>query len=240
MNYETIFQARGGPYHDAMREWPHARREDFEVPLTWAAIEPGEIVVDVPAGGGYLREYLPQKSQWFGHEPCSSFGDDGLTEDQLLLPLPWGDGFADVAMSIAGVHHLTDKRALFGEILRVLRRSGRLVLADAQVGSPVAGFLDEFVGRHNGMGHQGIYLSDATVEELEQSGFRVLRHGAVHCGWWFANRDAMGAFCRLLFDLRDIAVDDVIDAVESRLGTIERHGKVGMNWELMLVLAEPR
>lgn len=237
MNYEDIFQERGGAYHRAMRRWPEARRDDFLLPLQWAAPQPGERLIDVPAGGGYLRRYLPQGCDWFGHEPCASFRDDAAAPDRRLLPLPWPDGFAHAAISIAGVHHLPDKQPLFGELARTLLPGGRLVLADVHADSAVARFLDDFVGRHNSTGHLGSYLDDRTPAALRSQGFRVARSERMRYCWWFENRSEMGDFCRLLFDMENIGSGEVADAIEHRLGVRSRDGRLGMNWELMVVLA---
>ncbi len=237
MNYEDIFAARGDSYHAAMQRWPDARRDDFLLPLQWLAPVPGETLIDVPAGGGYMRGYLPEQCDWHGHEPCASFAanDAGLT--QALLPLPFIDRCADCAISIAGVHHLDDKGALFKEIFRALKPGGRFLLADVHRDSAVAGFLDDFVGQHTSTGHRGDYLGPHTLEEMRASGFSILRAERVRYAWWFSGREDMDAFCSLLFALQPGSVGAVADAVERRLGTRHEGGEIGMNWELYFVLA---
>lgn len=237
MNYEDIFQERGGAYHQAMRRWPQARRDDFVLPLQWAALQPGERLIDVPAGGGYLRRYLPEGCDWFGHEPCASFQDDTTALDRRLLPLPWPDGFAHAAISIAGLHHLPDKLPLFRELARTLLPGGRLVLADVHADSAVARFLDDFVGRHTSTGHQGRYLDAATSAQLATAGFTVLRAEYLHYCWWFDDPAGMGAFCRLLFDMQGIGDAGVTEAIRQQLGTTERDGRIGMHWSLYGLLA---
>jgi len=112
MNYEDIFTQRGGSYHRAMQLWPEARANDFLLPLQWLVPQPGERLLDVPAGGGYLRKYLPDGCEWLGHEPCDAFEGQGQGPahglEQSLLPLPFADASAQCAISIAGVHHLSD------------------------------------------------------------------------------------------------------------------------------------
>ncbi len=237
MNYEDIFQERGGSYHEAMKRWPEVRRNDFILPLRWAALQAGEKVLDVPAGGGYMRKYVPAACQWFGHEPCASFGAGATTLNQSLLPLPYADGFAHAAISIAGVHHLSDKPPLFGELHRVLRPGGRLMLADVHADSSVARFLDDFVGRHNSTGHRGEYLNEQTLEDLKASGFSIDRAERVRYEWCFADRSEMGAFCHLLFDIREIDVSEVADAIEQHLGLRAQDKQIGMQWELYFILA---
>lgn len=239
MNYETIFRERGGAYHDAMTRWPDARRDEFLIPLQKARLVGSETVIDVPAGGGYLERYLPSSCRWLGHEPSASFLE-GAAPDSALLPLPWRDGFAQVAFSIAGLHHIADKRPFFAEVHRVLSPGGRFVLADAHRGSQVARFLDEFVGRYNSTGHEGDYLHEATLDELAGVGFVVTEAQRSPYCWWFADRSEMAAFCRLLFDVRDVDNATVAKAIEEYLGVVERDGAVGMNWELLIARCDRR
>jgi len=237
MNYEAIFRQRGAAYAQAMARWPDARREEFDLVVRSAGFATGQVALDVPAGGGYLRRYLPSGVTWRGHEPCASFFDDDAT-DQPLLPLPCGDGSADAALSVAGVHHLDDRGPLYRELARVLRPGGRFVLADVHEEAPVGRFLDEFVGAHNSTGHRGNYLSGADLGLLADCGFRVLRAGREPFAWQFPDRRAMGEFCRLLFDMRDITAEAVTEGIEARLGTDTRNGGVGMRWELYVAVAE--
>jgi len=57
---------------------------------------------------------------------------DGLAED-----LPVDDGWADVVISNGVINLCPDKRAVFGEIRRVLRPGGVLQFADIANGAPV-------------------------------------------------------------------------------------------------------
>jgi SAM-dependent methyltransferase len=138
---------------------------------------------------------------------------------------------------VAGVHHLDDKRPLFRELRRVIRPGGRFVLADVHAESAVARFLDEFVGRHNSTGHAGCYLDAGTLAELCASGWRVERSARVPFGWWFPDHASVAAYCRMLFDMRDIGDDELLAGVERHLGLCVNAGAVGMNWELFVVLA---
>lgn len=239
MSYETIFAARGSRYDRAMQRWPDARAEDFLVPLAWLAPTAGETVLDVPAGGGYLARHLPAGCRWLGHEPCAGFGAAASGPPAAeLLPLPCQDVSVDAAISIAGVHHLDDKRPLYRELRRVVRPGGRLLLADVHEDSAVARFLDGFVGCHNTTGHSGHYLGPRTLAELDGAGWRVRRAERVGLAWLFDDRAALVAFCRMLFDMPAVPDAELLGAVDRVLGCRARGGRVAMAWELFLVLAE--
>lgn len=239
MNYEEIFTQRGGDYDRAMREFAHARDEEFRLPLQLAKVKPGEVVIDVPAGGGYLADHLPAGCKWHGHEPCADFTGGGRELNQALLPLPWSNGFADLAISIAGVHHLEDKRPLFRELRRVLHSQGRLMLADVHEGSAVARFLDGFIGNNNSTGHQGRYLGEHTLEELRETGWEIISAERRAYPWRFDDIESLGRFCHQLFDLRQCSWQETARAVRAEPGVSEHASGCNLNWELYFILAVP-
>lgn len=240
--YDELFELRGGAYDRAMRQWPGARAQEFAQLIGHGGIRAGMRVADVPAGGGYLAPWLPEGSHWLPHEPCADFQHHGAGAAKAmpvpLLPLPWADGAIDVALSLAGIHHISDKRPLFAELRRVVRPGGRLVVSDVSRGSAVAGFLDDFVGAHNSTGHEGVFLDEATLDDLAACGWTVEGFGEEAFHWVFDDEDSMGAFCHQLFDLRSVTPTQTAEAIGSRLG-IDRldDGRVGMRWSLMTVRA---
>ncbi len=237
MSYEDVFAARGAAYDDAMRRWPDARREEFTLAVACAAPRRGETLADIPAGGGYLRRYLPEGVVYAPCEPCASFNAHGASDSGGLLPLPFANGSIDVAVSIAGVHHLPARRPLYAELHRVLRAHGRLLLADVHRDAAVARFLDGFVGAHNSTGHQGRYLDQSTPRALAEAGFAIERAERMAYAWRFADRARMGEFCRALFDIRTLDAAAVTQAITQQLGVREVAGGVAMNWELYFISA---
>ncbi len=243
-SYSELFEQRGSSYDQAMLAFPEARRQEFAQVLDAAPARLGMKAGDVPAGGGYMRGFLPEGVEWFGHEPCASFTNHGdVVADapsKPLLPLPWPDRYLDVVYSLAGVHHLEDKTALFREIYRVTRPEGRFALSDVAEGSKVSRFLDDFVGRWNSTGHEGVYLGAATLRELADAGWQVETSGINDFLWRFANRQDMAAFCGKLFDIGGIEAEGIIEAIETMLGTEALpDGGIGMRWSLMTVVSSP-
>lgn len=242
-SYHELFEERGSAYDRAMRSHPHARDEEFMQAVRRAELRSGQIVADVPAGGGYLCNYLPPGCQWRGHEPCASFSENGGSHGAALtqvplLPLPWEDASVDTALSIAGVHHLDDKEPLFREFLRVVRPGGRLVVSDVAAGSKVARFLDGYVGDNNSTGHEGVFLDRRSIDELRRAGWTLLSEEIVDFHWLFDDRQAMATFCHGLFDLCRSSVNDTLAAIEDQLGVDTLgNGRIGMRWQLMTVVA---
>jgi len=240
LSYEQHFERRGNTYDRAMRAYPLARAEEFAQVINAVPVQAGMTVADVPAGGGYLRGFLPPGCHWLGHEPCAAFGHQAAraAESKPLLPLPWGSASVDVALSLAGVHHLADKRPLYTELLRVVRPGGHLVLSDVERDSAVANFLDGFVGAHNDTGHEGIYLDEETPRQLQAAGWDVLSNAHRDFHWVFTDHAALGAFCQQLFGLRSVTPAQVLTAVVEHLGVSRRaDGGIGMHWALRTLVA---
>lgn len=256
-SYTDLFSTRGSAYDLAMRRYPDARAAEFAQVVEAAGIEPGMMVGDVPAGGGYLTRYLPHDCTCLAHEPCADFADTGLVPSGLapdgasrlpvrlhggqaasLLPLPWQDGVLDVLVSLAGVHHIEDKRALFAEMRRVTRPGGRLVLSDVAAGSETARFLDGFVGATNSTGHEGVFLDARTWQELHDAGWQVAGQKTADFHWRFTDRETMADFCCNLFDIRSASRREIIAAIEEGPGVdILPGGLVGMRWSLLTITA---
>lgn len=239
--YDKLFEARGSSYDMAMRRFPDARRDEFAQVVEAAALRPGMIVGDVPAGGGYLQSYLPAHCQYRAHEPCGAFAPHQNTNTgfRALLPLPWQDNTLDVVISLAGIHHVDDKLSLFRDMHRVTRPGGRLVISDVAEGSAVAHFLDGFVGQHNSTGHEGSYLNAETSSLLNQTGWQVVSDEIRQIPWHFSSEEDLAEFCALLFDIRRATSADLIAAVKSRLGVqVSAHGGIDMCWSLRTLTAE--
>jgi SAM-dependent methyltransferase len=241
-SYAELFDLRGSSYDQAMLAFPDARSGEFSQIIAALDPQPGDKIGDIPAGGGYLRDHLPEGCIWLGHEPCASFTNHGniapSPSSVPLLPLPWPDGHLDGVCSLAGVHHLEDKTELFSEVRRVMRPGARFALSDVAEGSAVAQFLDGFVGKWNSTGHEGVYLNQATLAELGEAGLRVEHCDTSDFLWRFPDRDSMAAFCTKLFDISGAAQSHVAEAIEQVLGTQQlSDGGIGMNWSLMTVLS---
>lgn len=243
-SYDDIFALRGSAYDGAMQACPDARSQEFRQAIDRAQLKPGMVVADVPAGGGYMQRYLPADCQWLPHEPCTTFTSHHAPPDDpgngQLLPLPWADTSIDTAISIAGVHHLEDKKPLLAELFRVVRPGGCLVLSDVAAGSPPALFLDDYVGTFNSTGHDGIFLDEQILQDFDSTGWDVELHEPVDLLWHFPDTAVMAQFCHRLFDLQRSTPADTEAAIARMLGFEATAEGLGMHWALTTIRARRR
>ncbi len=243
-SYHDIFAARGKQYHRAMREWPEARREELELLPQWLNLGDGEVLVDAPAGGGYLARHLSPGVRYIAVDPVEEFyrccpGDEGRDRfhcslDAISLP----DDTVDAVVSLAGLHHEADPAAIFAEFFRVLRPGGRLGLAEVAADSAPARFLNGFVDAHSSLGHDGHFFDERVIGLLETVGLVDVSLDSVPLEWRFADLAGMATFARALFGMDRAGNEQIIDGVERILGTRTlSDGGVAMHWELLVVTA---
>ena len=241
--YAEIFAQRAAEYHHAMRTWPTARDAEFRCVVEALAGAPEGLVCDMPSGGGYLADYLPAGMSYLAVDPASGFFVEWekplqrLTAEITAVPL--ADASVDHVVSLAGLHHEPDLLAVFREMRRLVRPSGRVVLADVAAGMAPATFLNGFVDRNNPMGHDGHFLDGSTRGLLEEAGLAVVADDILEVPWRFDDRETAGDFCRNLFGMTALDAATVAEAMGEEIGFDEGDG-VRLKWTLRRLVCEAR
>jgi arsenite methyltransferase len=122
-------------------------------PFSLRRLAPGEKVVDVGSGAGFDSFIAAGQVGPGGQVVGVDMTPEMLAKSRrtaealglgqvefregLAEALPVADGWADVVISNGVINLCADKRAVFAEILRVLRPGGRLQFADIANGRPV-------------------------------------------------------------------------------------------------------
>ena len=243
-SYQDIFSKRADSYHAAMEACPDARAEEFEHAVRALALDPHGLICDVPAGGGYLRDYVPVPAEFTFVETSSYFaercprGEGCRVVEGSLESLPLATDSTDYALSLAAFHHLPDKEATLREFARVVRPGGRVVVADVEEGTGTGRFLNEFVDEFNSMGHEGRFLDEDFYGAFSSAGLKLREVRRPDLRWRFGDEIEMASFCRRLFGL-DLATDgDVIDGIRKHLGYAKDGAGVAMEWQLSYAVAD--
>lgn len=130
MDYAAIFEQRGHEYHLAMQMAPDARRREFELLFQAQPLKPGEILFDIPSGGGYLANYISPAVQVKGFEFSLGFTSENPDVELLHLDRAWPMGLADRVVSLAGLHHNDDPVAVIARLKTHVKSGGWLHVAD--------------------------------------------------------------------------------------------------------------
>lgn len=232
--YGEIFAQRGDAYHRAMLRFPHARDMEFARLFEGVSPRAGQRVLDIPAGGGYLRDHLAPGLDLTSLELSDGFGTGIPVYDPTQA---WSFGTFDHIVCLAALHHIEDQAGFLRTLLQHLGPTGTLHLADVPAGSGITHFLDDFVGRYNVTGHGGRYLAP------ERAWFSALGHVArielCSCPWAFRDEATMLAFCSGLFGLVDCPEEALRDALAKYVGVHRAGGMPRVDWQLLYVDLQP-
>lgn len=238
--YKEIFSERGSDYDQAMQLFPEARRNEFLSIIEESDLQPGQTVCDIPAGGCYLKNYLDAPVELISVESCLPFlsHTDERQGDRVVVCEPSNtaiqSGSIDQVFSLAGLHHIKDKRDLFVEFARILKPTASFCVADVDENSPVSVFLDSVVDKFCKLGHHGYYFNSQTCEELETAGLQIKNSVLKKYHWQFANEQDLVKFCSLLFSLK-VPPDALLKEIDQVLGLEYTKQSVLMNWELRFI-----
>lgn len=246
--YSRIFDARGGHYNLANRNFPLARADEARRflehldPPARGAVVPW---LDVAAGGGYAAECARARAILSGAVACdASLGFVaqahvyGLRCVGDYSRLPFRSAGVAAAGSLAALHHCEDPAALVEELLRVVAPGGRAAIADAAAGSKTVAFLNGFVNAHTRTGHCGRFLDATSLGNLfRRAGACEVREETVNVTWTLPTEADAAAFARELFGLADSTRDDEIRQALAVLGASAEPSGYSIPWTMIFASA---
>lgn len=236
-SYAEIFNHNGASYHHAMQLCPHARDEEFNAALSLLNLKVGDQLLDVPAGGAYLKGYLPESANYYGLEFSAGFDSKFklqlCSETQLNLET----ASIDKAICLAAMHHVQDKAGFLKELRRCLKTGGTLLIGDVIENTKQAYFLNGFVDQWNALGHKGDFINvERDTEFLKNAGF-VSRHVIKHYHWSFDSQLECQQYIRHLFVLDKHPNDELLIQAISTLGSKKNDSKFYLQWSLGFLVA---
>lgn len=238
--YEAIFNHRGDSYAAAMRKYPSARDAEFRNLFRHVDLCSISSVADIPAGGGYLANWLPAYVVLDAYDPTIAFRQSGKAVHPVDLGHPeLARHDYDLVVSLASLHHVADKAGFFSALAAHTQSGGQIVLADITAASRLVNFLDGFIGRHNGTGHDGMYFNPDDPFDFGANHERISRVvvETLLCPWRFATRADMVDFSSLLFGAATADPRDTERAIVEHVGVVETDGVIEIQWELTYITA---
>jgi SAM-dependent methyltransferase len=89
--------------------------------------KPGQKVLDIPAGNGRLVAHLREQGFDAVCADINQAGPDYVYAD-MNQPLPFADASFDAVTCMEGIEHVLDPMALIGELCRITKKGGRIIL----------------------------------------------------------------------------------------------------------------
>lgn len=233
--YEEIFNQRGRSYHMAMEKYPNTRDEEFESIVSKLSQSPDNVILDLPAGGGYLGRYLNDNVKYLAYDFSGEFdhqhsGIRKCKESKIELE---NDSVSEI-VSLAALHHIAERKDFYNEMHRILEPGGKMVIADVKDDGEISSFLNGFVDRWNSMGHQGRFIGQGDTLEINNVGFDVEVSEKSYY-WNFQNESSALEFFRLLFCLDLNPSDKELKNALSDLGIKDDEG-FSVSWELSYLI----
>lgn len=247
--YSEIFDRRGDDYNRAVAMYPQARETERGELIAWLQPRAHERIADAPAGGGYLADGIRARIEGsidiICIEPSERFAEAIANEYRVInKPLENVNSLADQTLdaiaSLAGLHHFREKHLVYREWHRLLKAGGRVVLADVEVDTGTARFLNIFVHEYTPGGHEGLFLTPGELtEELTAEGYTNIQESLVTVPWYFPDMEAMLAFCQNLFAIEKADSNILHKALDEYLGFYQADdGGIMLNWQLRYAMAE--
>jgi ubiquinone/menaquinone biosynthesis C-methylase UbiE len=232
-DYQIIFQKRATNYHYAMQQFPEARKHEFDNLFSGINFENDIHLLDVPSGGGYLRNYTPKNTKVTLGDFSEGFAINGI---QLVTPekLPFESNTFDAVFSLSGMHHLKDVPQFIRECLRVTKTGGSFIFADVKKGTSVDVFLNEFANTYNSLGHKGDFFQETSFEAFTDIQSCISNCQYKEYPFLFANTSDMITFFKLFFGLDKASNSIIHEGIENILGIKNTSKGIEVNWGLLL------
>lgn len=230
MQYNNIFRHRGQAYDLAMNRYPDIRDKEFYSLFNRLPIQKNETILDVPSLGGYLKKYCLQDTNVLSLDFSQS-----INNIQIVSPYEkWNVSDINRIVCLASIHHIQSLDLFLENLSLHLKKEGLLHLADVSADSNISIFLDKFIGKYTSTGeHKGLYYNWNNVKFPKS--LSVLSISDIKCPWIFQSEDSMADYCRLLFDLRNISDDDLLNGLQKYVGYIHVNNDIHLNWHLTYV-----
>ncbi len=161
-------------FYRARSKWRSSGEEStrFRRAAALARVPAGARVLDIGAREGGLRKYLPDDARYQGIDITPEFASDSVMTRDISDGIPFPDESYDFVFCIEVLEHVPNPFAAFGEINRVLRDAGVLV-----VSVPNPYHLKEIVwnllGTPDRQGHIYSWTRQAMTRLGEMNGFRI-------------------------------------------------------------------
>jgi SAM-dependent methyltransferase len=252
--------ARATLFKEALKEYPHARRDDFDLMRQHLDPRQGERILGFGEGSGHfcrtLAEAVGPSGRYVITEPSPELFCN-VPQDVLALPQVFTeitpienidfppDSF-DKAWACGAFHHCTNQTRAIAQIHRSLRKGGKMVIFDIFAGTPLARHFDTCVARYCETGHEVKFMSDefaltlCVLAGFDESNVRIVDVPHRLC---FDSEWDMGNFTFKLHAMtrlsgtRDERIAKIVSSLKQHLPVTYEGGKYVLHFDQKGIIA---
>ena len=243
---------RSGLYKEALKEFPHARDEDFEVMKKYLAPKENETILEIGAGSGIFSKVLAdilKKGKLIVSDPSKEQLEEveewGKKNIELIEAgantLNLGKDTIDAVWSFGAMHHCFQKSKAFQNFAKALKKSGRLVIADVWAGSRLAKHFDTQVAKFCVTGHEVAFWSDEYAESLcYLYGFEKPKIYDLKIKWKFKSKEDIGTFLYKIHAMTKTTPQECLRGAEEILGIEKKNDLYCLNWPMKVMISKKK
>ncbi|MES2811158.1 MAG: class I SAM-dependent methyltransferase [Bacteroidota bacterium] len=231
-DYNILFQDRANNYHLAMQEYPNVRIHEFKSLISSTNFSDLKMVLDIPSGGGYLKNHLPDHVNIISTDFSEGFKNDDI---KLVSPekLPFESNSFDAIFSLSGMHHLNNVPLFVEECLRILKKDRNFVFADVKKDSNVDFFLNNFLNEYSSLGHKGDFFYQNYFEKHSNIQNKIIDCQYNEYPFLFNDETELIRFFKLFFGLDKASDIIILEGVRDILGIEKTSKGLEVNWGLI-------
>lgn len=241
---------RSNLYKECLREFPHARDDDIEVMKKYLAPKSNEVILEVGAGSGFFSGILSgMVKQLIVSDPSSEQLDEvkSLKKKNIKVVEAGSDTITleketvDAIWSFGAMHHCFNKSKSLQNFARILKKNGRLVIADVWQGSKLAKHFDDKVAKFCVTGHEVAFWTDEFAESLCYiSGFEKPKIYDLNIQWKFKTKEEIGTFLYKIHAMTKTTPEECLKGAEEILGVKRKDGMYCLNWPMKVMISKKK
>ncbi len=241
---------RANLYKECLREFPHARDEDIEVMKKYLAPKENEVVLEVGAGSGFFSGILSDMvNQLIVSDPSNEQLEEvkSLKKKNIKLIEEGADTLTlekeivDAIWSFGAIHHCFNKTKSFQNFARILKKNGRIIIADVWHGSKLAKHFDDKVAKFCVTGHEVAFWTDEFAESLcFLSGLEKPKIYDLNIKWKFKTKEEIGTFLYKIHAMTKTTPQECLKGAEEILGIEKKNGMYCLNWPMKVMISKKK
>lgn len=243
-------------YKEALEEFPNARENDIRCMKKYLLPKKGEHILEIGAGSGFFSQHI---SDLIGEKGRLIVSDPSLEQLEAVKKLnkknvdviqfvQFGSEAVDLERnkvdaiwSFGAMHHLMQKTKSFGNMNRILKKNGRVVICDVFQDSKLAEHFDDKVAKYSITGHEVSFLSREYAKTLcYLAGFEKPKFYDVNMEWKFKNKKDIGLFLYKLHAMTKTTPEGCLKGAEGVLGVEKKGEYYLLNWPLTIMITSKK